>query len=212
MGAYVRPWLPQREFRGPDGTVIDFGDRWDPESGPPESAYSVDSFPERFGVLHTVAQALVAHGAAEYEARVERATPGRIVLTPAAADAAPLTVLLEPYPSVTLRAGMLAAEAFPSCGCDACDESADALVEALEWTFLGVLAGRLSEQVGTRWCGFTWWDADGRERSSQQRRTSELDPQRRTLAERRLATLPGGRWAPWPARRPAGRGRAGPAD
>lgn len=55
-------------FRDAEGQVIEYGDRW--EVSPPTDAYSVDTHPERFAPLHTVADALVAHLAETYDVRI----------------------------------------------------------------------------------------------------------------------------------------------
>ena len=57
MTHYERPAIDAPVFLDADGRVIDYGRRW--SGSPPEETYSVDTHPERFAPLHTVADALI---------------------------------------------------------------------------------------------------------------------------------------------------------
>jgi hypothetical protein len=221
--AYVRPDLPRRVYTDATGRPIDYGHRWDHLDGPPEEACSVAGHPERFAPLHDVADALAAHLITAYA--VELATVGpqdlrgpaavdtvrAVRLTPAAPDAAPLTLVWTGYPGVVVEAGALLTEHFPVCGCDACDDPLERVVEDLEETVGAVVTGALHEWVRGGRAGRDFWvghtlSFPGGTRSGEGRRSG---PRAELLADReRLAALPDGRWQPWP-RRPAGSSRPG---
>lgn len=232
MTTYVRPPIARQVFHDGDGTPIEYGARWADLDGPPEHAYSVDSHPERFAPLVDVADALVRHLAATYAVTVEDVdlrgvdltahapdAPAHPVLaglrtvgpdalravrlTPSSDDAAPLTLVVTGYPSIVVGAGVLHEDGFPSCGCDACDDTADGAAEALEDLVLGVAAGRFSEALRRTLLGRReWWVAhrldlpDGGYRSGEGR--TRLSRGVGQQARRRLAALPDGRWRPWP--------------
>lgn len=234
MPAYVRPPIPRQVFHDADGRPFEYGERWAGLEGPPEDAYSVDSHPERFAPVVDVADALVAHLVATYDVTVETADlrgldtaahtadePAhpllagirhlaqpveRVVrLTPATDDAAPLTVVITGYPGVQVHVGVLHVDAFPVCGCDACDEPADFAAERLEDLVLGTAGGTISESVsgsryglGETWVGFALTGRDGREEGGHGQEKLPAETVRE--ARERLAALPDGRWSPWPAR------------
>ncbi|OLT50941.1 DUF6226 family protein [Cellulosimicrobium sp. CUA-896] len=231
MPAYVRPPVPRQVFHDAEGRPYEYGERWADRDGPPEDAYSVDSHPERFAPVVDVADALVAHLVATYDVTVEAADlrdvdvpphtaeePAhpllagirhlaqpveRVVrLVPTADDAAPLTVVVTGYPGVQVRAGVLHVDAFPACGCDACDDSAESQAEMLEHLVLAVAAGRFGEGVRrawddprTVWVRYATWSDDNSSYGEGRRRRRGLTP-----ARRRLAALPNGRWSAWPPR------------
>lgn len=66
---YARPEIPVQVFRDAAGQIIEYGNRWG-AGAPPEDSYSVDTHPERFAPLHTVAEALIAHLTAGYDTAV----------------------------------------------------------------------------------------------------------------------------------------------
>jgi hypothetical protein len=75
-----------------------------------------------------------------YEAvEVVRLSPG--------GGAAALTFGFTEFPSVVVRFGLWRIEAFPSCGCDACDEQPHELVEELEGQIASVTSGHFSERL-----------------------------------------------------------------
>ncbi|WP_159796498.1 DUF6226 family protein [Puerhibacterium puerhi] len=210
--AYVRPDLPRQVFTDAAGRPIPYGHRWDHLDGPPEAAYSVAEHPERFAPLHDVADALVAHLAATYAVEVATVGPRDLRgpaadralraarLTPSSPDAAPLTVVRTDLPGVVVEAGALLVEPFPVCGCDACDDPLERVVEDLEETVGAVVTGSLHEWVRGGRLGRQFWvghalSVPGGTRSGEGRRSG---PRAQLLAAReRLAALPGGRWQPW---------------
>ncbi len=163
MTSYIRPHIEPDDFFDAQGERIDYGNRWAHLDGPPEDSYSVDEHPERFAPLHAVADALIAHLVTTYAVDVEEGahvaadfrhpTPADAVVravrfTPRHEASASMTVLFTAYPGVRVRAGMFFEEAFPSCGCDACDETWDAAAEELEQQVLSIAGGGLTEKVG----------------------------------------------------------------
>lgn len=159
MMGYQRPDFPNGTFRDASGEVIPYGRRWRGES-PPEEAYRVSTHSERFAPLHAVAEALIEYLLRRYDAWsrddpavVADLMSGRddivraVRITPAGDDAAPLTFAFTGYPGVVLHAGLLHDFHFPSCGCDACDESAAALADELEETVTAVTDGRYRETL-----------------------------------------------------------------
>jgi len=229
--AYARPPIPRQVFHDDAGTPFEYGERWAHLDGPPEDTYSVDSHPERFAPLVDVADALVRHLATTYAVAVEDvglrgvdlsshspAEPAHpalagfrhvgadsvraVRLTPVSDGAAPLTFLVTGYPSVVVRAGVLHEDTFPSCGCDACDDTAAGAAERLEDLVLGVAAGQLSESVRRglpnpreSWVTHRLDRPDGGYRAGERR--TRLPRGVGHAARRRLATLPDGRWQPW---------------
>jgi hypothetical protein len=159
---YVRPALPKQLFYDAAGNVIDYGNRWHDRPGrmPPEDTYSVDSHPERFASLHTVADALIEHLRQNYEVTVEEGItfarellkpPDNVLravrITPDNPDGAPLTFVFTSYPGITVHAGLLHDFPLPQCGCDACDETPESIADELESIVLAVVAGGYKESV-----------------------------------------------------------------
>ena len=137
---------------------------------------------------------------------------------------ASMTVLFTAYPGVRVRAGMFFEEAFPSCGCDACDETWDAAAEELEQQVLSIAGGGLTEKVGKprRPCvtynrAGRWFETDrgqavsyslvmlddsgssGGESAASDLTASELAAASAALRAVAEAS-PAGNWLPWPAR------------
>ncbi len=100
------------------------GHRWGAE-GPPLKAYSRATNSERFASLHDVAAELLYRLELEFD--VER-TEGHG---------------LDPE----LEEGCKLARAFPICGCDACDETADSETERLKSLIDNLTAGRFREAI-----------------------------------------------------------------
>ena len=130
--------------------------RWGPE-GPPEDAYSRVTNAERFRPLHPTMLEII--GRLENGFEVER-TEGYgldeelekglglarpcVRLSPRDPDAAPIAVLFSAFPGLHVRFGRWHTEAFPSCGCDACDESAEDQIERLNEMVDDTTAGEVS--------------------------------------------------------------------
>ncbi|HEY9424376.1 MAG TPA: DUF6226 family protein [Microterricola sp.] len=216
---YVRPELPAVEILDEAGLPIPYGSRWG-AGGPPEDSYSVDAHPERFAGLHTVARALIEHLERVFDVEVvhEQATDAallrpqrdvieRVRVLPRAPEAAPLLFAFTAYPGVIVEAGVLHWFPYPICGCDACDETAEAQAHELELLVFAVANGGYAEHypVGRRrdlHFGLVLLDASGAVTGSSTgvADTVGLSTERLEQGAMRLAALPRG-WQPWPLRR-----------
>ena len=136
------------------------------ERGPPPEAYSRVTNPGRFRALHAQALALLARLQADHDVvasdrfellpvlmRPFEHARRPVTLTPVVAEAAPLSVAFTTFPSLLVRYGRWHAAAFPSCGCDACDEDAAGEGERLDDLVRGVVAGRFEEELRIPWLG-----------------------------------------------------------
>ncbi|XTR51758.1 DUF6226 family protein [Pseudarthrobacter sp. So.54] len=137
----------------------------------------MDSHPERFVSLHAVARALIDHLTAVYDVDVQDdpvlaeellMRGGEVLqavkLTPRDSGAASLTFMLTGYPGVMVHAGVLHDFPFPSCGCDACDETVETVADRLEMLVLTVAVSGYSERypVGRqRWSEYALTAVDG---------------------------------------------------
>ncbi|SDH97331.1 DUF6226 family protein [Agrococcus jejuensis] len=209
---YARPALDVPRIVDAEGVPIPFGERWGMDA-PPEDAYSVDAHPERFAPLHAIADALVVHLAATYEASVVDALDDArswfagggpdvlraVHLEPAARDAAPIAIAWSDYPGILVRAGAAHGGHYPVCGCEACDEPWERAADDLEQLVLAVAEGRLQESMD-RGIGYAIEDATGAEVASGWGSATGPDVARRRAARARLAARAGDRWLPWPPR------------
>ena len=109
------------------------------DNSPTDPAYSRVTNPERFRPLHTAMLAIIDRLESDFE--VERAegfgldkklerglnlARADVILAPRDADAPPIAVVFTAFPGLRLWLGRWYIEPFPGCGCDACDESAEA--------------------------------------------------------------------------------------
>lgn len=163
MGEYSRPDIPAVVLRDEDGTIVEYGRRWAEFGGaPPEDSYSVIEHPERFAPLRTVAAALIDHLVSTYDVEVEEGpqviadiphppalddTVRAVRLVPKSGSGAPLVVVLTSFPVVHVHAGVLFTTRYPSCGCNACDETWEPVAEELEWQLLAIAGGGFAEEV-----------------------------------------------------------------
>lgn len=151
--------MPARVFYDSDGVPIEYGNRWQDGLGP-ENTYSVTAHPERFAPLHDVAEALIEYLTASYAVSLSEDIAFAADLLHGAIDVlravrveplnrneAPLTFVFTAFPGIIVHAGLLHDFLFPDCGCDACDESLDSLLDELESIVLAVVEGRFSESV-----------------------------------------------------------------
>jgi hypothetical protein len=129
-------------------------------------AYSRVTDAERFRPLHEHALGLLTQLRADYDVAVSDAfvlLPGLIgpveharppaTLTPLAPAAAPLAVAFTTFPSLLVRCGRWHVAAFPSCGCDACDEDAVGEGRRLDDLVGKVVAGLFEEELRIPWVG-----------------------------------------------------------
>lgn len=210
MSSYVRPAIDAPVLRDADGRMIDYGNRWG--GLPPEETYSVDTHPERFAPLHTVADALIAHLRDTYDVDVDEGTETVAdLLHPAYHDVlravriqpndqtcASLTFVFTAYPAIHVHAGLLHDFQYPVCGCDACDSNWWAESDDLEQLVLAVVTGNYREKIkhGIRpWVEHAYTYPGGA--NSSRSRAKDFPVARLRAARIILRDLPDG-WAAWP--------------
>ena len=210
-GSYSRPSIDAPVFHDADGRVIAYGDRW--KGMPPEDTYSVDTHPERFAPIHTVADALIGHLRQTYDVRVTDDLETAADLLHPALDvvrsvriepndpaSASLTFVFTTYPGMVVHAGVLHDFFYPSCGCDACDSTWEAEADELERHVFAVVSGRYRETVDgwpRPWVGYAMSYPDG---SASGRGPAQQTPAGRLKTARQtLRSVPDG-WAAWPLR------------
>lgn len=137
---------------------------------PADDAYGRVTNPERFRPLHAAATAIVARLESRYEVvRVDGTTADReerqVQLVPAVGGS--LTVSLTSFPGLMVRYGRWHEEAYPQCGCDACEEDPDRVLEDLERKIDSLTNGRFTESVSSdeqgSWLSFAFVFEDGKE-------------------------------------------------
>lgn len=213
VSSYVRPSIDAPIFRDADGQVIDYGNRWD--GSPPEDTYSVDTHPERFAPLHTVADALIAHLRDTYDVEIDEGVElATDLLHPSYHDVvravrmrpndpacASVTLVFTAYPGIIMHAGLLNDFPYPVCGCDACDSNWQAEADDLERQVLAVVTGHYRETIQRRerdpWVGYAFTHPDGA--NSGGSREQGISPERLKAAESTLRTV-SGQWAEWPSK------------
>jgi hypothetical protein len=182
--------------------------RWGPE-GPPPEAYSRVTNPERFQPLHSYLVGLITRLEADYDVerlegsglgdeleRVDLVRPC-VKLLPRDPGAAPIAVAFTAFPGLVVRVGRWYRDTFPSCGCDACDETADGEIARLTQMVDDVTAGRFREAiwlplVGDGWQEAEFWSPCGR---SSSRTLVDHSDARQMLAGSDCLRL---EWRPWP--------------
>jgi hypothetical protein len=70
-----------------------------------------------------------------------------VTLAPRDVGAAPVAVTFSAFPGVRVRFGRWCMTAFPTCGCDACDETAESETERLKSLVANLTAGRFREAI-----------------------------------------------------------------
>lgn len=126
----------------------------EPKADLPPDEYERVTNPQRFLVLHEAALAEIGRLVASYDVdRTDEVDPRsamylrdapNVVLSPAGGGA-PITITLTSFPGVAIHAGHAYDFQVPACGCDACDEQPDDLIERLEEVLFDVVAGGLTE-------------------------------------------------------------------
>lgn len=83
-------------------------------------------------------------------------------------EGAPLAFMFTDFPGVVVHAGELCVQAFPACGCDACDESPTEVIERLERLVRAVVEGRYAEELTKRTLSYSlageWGSSSSEER------------------------------------------------
>lgn len=189
--------------------------RWGPE-GPPPEAYSRVTNPERFRPLHSFMVGVISRLEADYDVErldgyglddeLERADLVRpsIKLLPRDPGAAPIVVAFTAFPGLVVRVGRWHTDRFPSCGCDACDETADGEAARVTQMVDDVTAGRFREAiwvplVGDAWQESEFWSPCGR---SSSRTAVDRSQARQLLAGSDCLRF---EWRPWPREEKADR-------
>lgn len=185
---------------------------------PPLEAYSRVTNPGRFQPLHSLALDLLERLGAEYDVRrshelellpdmrpFEQARPP-IELAPVGVMQAPIAIGFTTYPSLVVRCGRWLSDSFPSCGCDACAETAEGEWERLRRLLDHVVAGRFREEVKIPLLGEARLMHELGSDASGQRGSGA-----RVLSRARARALVGGgprvmHWRPWSVRAGAASG------
>lgn len=125
------------------------------DNHPPEEAYGRVTNPERFQPVVDAALLLIDDLTVRYQVvrssgissvdfpTLEGAPLDTVRLTPD--QGAPMTWAITPFPGIFLAYGRWGQENFPHCGCDACGEKPDYLIERLHETVGAVVAGGYTE-------------------------------------------------------------------
>jgi hypothetical protein len=182
--------------------------QWGPE-GPPLEAYSRVTNPERFRPLHSVALRLLERLEATFdvehlegygldpELEVGNLAHPTIKLVPRDPAAAPIVVVFTAFPSLNIRFGRWFTDRFPSCGCDACAETADDEAARLIDVVDDVTAGRFREVlhvpfVGAAWYKWKVWSTRGASSGNTRLERSDTHEMLRGSNQSSFA------WRPWP--------------
>ena len=150
---------------------------------PEDQAYGRVTNAERFLPLHSAMLEIIGRLKNDFDvehtegygldAGLERgldlARPG-VRLDPSDSDAAPIAVVFSTFPGLNVRFGRWFNEPYPSCGRDACDETAEGEIERLNELVDDVVAGRFCEAIrrplisfrGTGWRETNFWSSVGR--------------------------------------------------
>jgi len=186
--------------------------RWG-AAGPPLEAYSRVTNPERFVFLHDSAAGWLHRLERDFETERREAygldseleqdcnlSRPSVALLPCDVGAAPLIIAFSDFPGLRVRFGRWYVVAFPTCGCDACDETVESETERLRSLIDNMTAGRFREAIrvradGTAWKESEFWPSGGGRcpdelRLDQTRARKLLDGGDRSSYE----------WGPWPRR------------
>lgn len=144
--------------------------RWG-AAGPPLEAYSRVTNPERFASLHDSAAGWLHRSESDFETERKEAygldpelehdcnlSCPSVALLPCDVGAAPLIIAFSDSPGLRVRLGRWYVVALPTCGCDACDETAESETERLESLIDNMTAGRFREAIRVRADGTAWKD------------------------------------------------------
>ena len=143
-----------------------------PAAVPPPEAYSRVTNPERFRPLHTLMVELIGRLEATFDIdrlegyglddeleRVDLVRPS-VKLLPRDTSAASIAVSFTAFPGLRVRVGRWRIDAFPSCGCDACDETANGEGARLTQMVDDVTAGRFRETIWVPEVGDAWQESE----------------------------------------------------
>jgi hypothetical protein len=122
-------------------------------------------------------------------------------LVPGTDSAAAIVVVFSPFPGLFVRFGRWQVDGFPSCGCDACSETANSELGRLSETLDCVTGGEFRESLVLRPDGAVWMERRLGEGTLEFRLADRVGSLTRTAA---LEILRGRTrvdvdWKPWPA-------------
>ena len=165
---------------------------------PEDLAYGRVTNPQRYLPVVEAARALISQLGQAFDAAVTEDgdspfddRPGlvRETIRVEPRSGAPLTFLLTEFPGVLVRAGRWSMEAFPTCGCDACDESPEDLIEELHRLAQAVTEGKYEESLGRRRLRWSYWGSWGR-RARQRRLDRPTRKRMGRIGQRRYSCWP----------------------
>lgn len=134
------------------------GNRWGLD-GLPLEAYSRVTSADRFQPVHDFSLALLARLTSEFdvqrtegygldsELEVPHIVRPTVKLAPGDSRAAPIVVAFNSFPAIWVRFGRWRTDPFPSCGCDACDATAEGECERLAEAVGCLIDGRFREAI-----------------------------------------------------------------
>lgn len=168
-----------------------------------DGAYGRVTDAARYAVLHDAARELLDQLSRDYAVEVvtgptvdedlagRTPTETTVRLQPSTGAGAPLTVAFTAFPGLMVRFGTWHVEAYPACGCDACDEEPADLIERLRGQ-VGVIVRE----------GFTERLTHGRRRSvlTMEARGSRSEAIMSRSEGRRLGNDEVRVWSPWTAK------------
>jgi hypothetical protein len=169
--------------------------------GPHPDSYGRVTNPERYSVLHDEARSIIESLVSTYEVMAETGDVAidfpewmgsagdvtRLVPT----QGTPVALLFTDFPGVVVRLGEWGTEAFPVCGCDACDEKPDEVIVRLRNLIDLVIAGGYQEVLTKRSLRQSFDGPQGLSVSETRIHRAE---------RRRLGQLGSHKWPPWPQR------------
>lgn len=173
---------------------------------PPDDAYGRVTNPERYSVVVDAARELIDRLIRDFAAEVREGsvdddlelldggTRNEVVeVVSADPRCAPIEFRFTGFPGVAIRLGQRGhEELLPACGCDACDEQPEDLIDTLEQVMDSYVSGRYSEELTRRRFEYSFAGSWGRRRGVTRLERGDWK-----------ALGPLGRidWPPWPARR-----------
>ena len=142
---------------------------------PDEGAYGRVTDPERYRQVVAAARTLIERLVSTYDVDIVTTTGGfhvgghhwgdedseTIHLTPG--EGAPLSFVVTDFPGVSIRFGEWEVRSFPACGCDACDETPESVVERMRELVEAVVDGSYQEELTRKWQRFSFRSEGGGE-------------------------------------------------
>jgi hypothetical protein len=127
---------------------------------PDDDAYGLVTNPDRYQVVVDATRSIIDELVATYEVVSTAGNsavdipnfqgPASDVVRLHPREGASLTFMFTGFPGVVVHEGELCVQAFPACGCDACNESPTGLIERLEKLVRAVVEGRYAEELTKR--------------------------------------------------------------